>query len=59
MRVIAVIDQPAVIEKILHHLGLWVGPSPHHACRAPPNTPHWEPSDVEDPMPDYENVYCD
>jgi len=33
MRVIAVIDQPQVVEKILRHLGLWSGPS-----KAPPPT---------------------
>ncbi len=29
MRIIAFIDQPEVIEKILTHLGLW--PAPSHA----------------------------
>ncbi len=29
MHIIAFIDQPDVIEKILHHLGLW--PAPSHA----------------------------
>ena len=61
MRVIAVIDQPAVIEKILRHLGLWGGPSPKRASRAPPapnaQPPSWEPDDDVDPMSDYENVF--
>ena len=55
MRVIAVIDQRAVIEKILRHLGLWSG-TPHLApARAPPDadTGPWtrEPCDDVDPMP--------
>jgi hypothetical protein len=50
MRVIAVIDDPAVIRKILRHLGLWHAPPPvrdspgQHECLLEP----W----LEDPMPD-------
>ena len=72
MRVIAVIDQRAVIEKILRHLGSWSG-TPHLApARAPPacarhadrpdaDTGPWtrEACDDADPMPDYENVLTD
>jgi hypothetical protein len=63
MRVIAVIDQPEVVEKILRHLGLWHGASPQRACRAPPEGDieprNWEPFDDVDPMPDYENVFTE
>jgi hypothetical protein len=57
MRVIAVIDDPAVISKILRHLGLWHAPpqvrasSGQSGCALEP----W----LEDPMPDYENVLTD
>jgi len=60
MRVIAVIDQREVVEKILRHLGLWSGGARLVAARAPPDTAAgpWirEPFDDVDPMPDYENV---
>ena len=63
MRLIAVIDQRAVIEKILRHLGQWNGTPPLAPARAPPaaNTGLWtrEPCDDVDPMPDYENVLTD
>lgn len=65
MRVIAVIDQRAVVEKIFRHLGLWSGPdaSGLAPARVPPNadTGPWtrEPCDDVDPMPDYENVLTD
>jgi hypothetical protein len=57
MRVIALIDDPAVVRKILRHLGLWHDPPPvraspgQHECLLEP----W----LEDPMPDYENVLTD
>jgi hypothetical protein len=57
MRVIAVIDDPAVVRKIFRHLGLWHDPPPvraspgQHECLLEP----W----LEDPMPDYENVLTD
>ena len=60
MRVIAVIDQRAVIKKILHHLGLWNGTSLLAPARSPPADADepWtrEPCADVDPMPDYENV---
>ena len=63
MRVIAVIDQRAVIEKILRHLGLWSGTPPLALARSPPaaDAGPWvrEPFDDVDPMPDYENVLTD
>ena len=67
MRVMAVIDQRAVIEKILRHLGQWNG-TPPLAPAAPRRTltpdadaGPWtlEPCDDVDPMPDYENVLTD
>lgn len=63
MRVIAVIDQREVVEKILRHLGLWSGTPLLAPARAPPDTNHgpWtrERFDDVDPMPDYENVLTD
>ncbi|MGO9202132.1 MAG: transposase [Limisphaerales bacterium] len=59
MRVIAVIDDPRVVEKILRHLGGWhdsaAGPSPPGA----PGPYTYEPCDDVDPAPDYENVLTD
>jgi hypothetical protein len=63
MRVIAVIDQRVVIEKILRHLGLWSGGPALAPARAPPDADGgpWirESCDDVDPMPDYENVLTD
>ena len=62
MRVIAVIDQRTVVEKILRHLGLWSGTPLLAPARAPPDADGtWtrEPCDDADPMPDYENVLTD
>lgn len=63
MRVIAVIDQREVVEKILRHLRLWSGTPPLAPARAPPDADagSWtrEPCDDVDPMPDYENVLTD
>lgn len=63
MRVIAVIDQRVVVEKILRHLGQWNGTPPLAPARAPPDADAgpWtrEPFDDVDPMPDYENVLTD
>ena len=59
MRVIAVIDDPRLVQKILRHLGAWHDPP---ARGSPPGAsgPHThEPCDDVDPMPDYENVLCD
>ena len=58
MRVIAVIDQKEVIEKILRHLGLWSVPNPTPP-RSPPQDWVQEPCQDVDPMPEYENVLTD
>jgi hypothetical protein len=59
MRVIGVIDQREVVERILGYLGLGVA-----ARRWPPPDPDagpWirEPFEDVEPMPDYENVLTD
>jgi hypothetical protein len=69
MRVIAVIDDPRVVEKILRHLGAWHDPpacaeaSAGRPARPPPSAvpgPYtYEPCEDVDPMPDYENVLTD
>ena len=59
MRVIAVIDDPLVIDRILRHLGAWHDPP---ACLPPPGAsgPYtYEPCDSVDPMPEYENGLTD
>ena len=59
MRVIAIIDDPLVIERILRHLGAWHDPP---AGLPPPGAsgPYtYEPCDDVDPSPDYENVLTD
>ena len=59
MRVIAVIDDPRVVEQILRHLGAWHDPP----ARLPPpgaTVPcTYEPCDDVAPAPDYENVLAD
>ena len=56
MKIIALIDEAAVIEKILRHLGLWVD---YGASRAPPDETGQgyviEPFE-DDPFPDYESI---
>jgi hypothetical protein len=59
MRIIAVIDDPRLVEKILRHLGAWHDPP---ASLSPPGAPGpytYEPCDDVDPAPDYENVLTD
>ena len=54
MKIIALIDERAVIEKILRHLGLWVG---YGASRAPPDETgqgYFIEQLEEDPFPDYD-----
>ena len=63
MRVIAVIEQAGVIEKILRHKGLWCGTPRVAPSRAPPNAKPAQQEDspyyASDPMPDYDNVFTD
>ncbi len=63
MRLIAVIEDPSVIEKILRHLKLWCGPARFAPVRPPPSAELREPEPEflvdPDPMPDYDNVITD
>jgi hypothetical protein len=59
MRVIAVIDDRRVAEKILRHLGAWHDPPPRPPPQRVPGPYTYEPCDDVDPMPDYENVLTD
>jgi len=65
MRLIAVIDQSEVLEKILRHLKLWCGPATFAPARPPPkgtgaeSEPTFSSENDFDPMPDYENVITD
>jgi hypothetical protein len=59
MRVIAVIDDPRLVQKILRHLVAWHAPP---ASLSPPggSRPYiYAPCGDTDPMPDYENVLTD
>ncbi len=58
MRVLAVIDDPRVVEKILRHLGAWHDP-PSAGPPAGSANPYTREPCLEDPMPDYENVITD
>src|ERR1035437_2248601 len=56
LRVIAVVDDPRVIEKILRHLGAGHDPPPRPP-RPDGSGPYtYEPCEDVDPTPDYENV---
>jgi hypothetical protein len=59
MRVIALVDDPRVVEKILRHLGAWHDPPirPLPPDGSGPNT--YEPCEDVVPMPDCENVLTD
>ena len=59
MRVIAVIDDPRVVEKILRHLGAWHDPPPRPPPPGAPGALHLRTVHDVDPMPDYENVLTD
>ena len=56
MRIITLIDEAAVIERILRHLGLWEAGVRVDAARDPPEPaePVIEPW-LDDPFPNYEN----
>ena len=59
MRVVAVIDDPQVVEKVLCHLGAWHDPPPKPSHGAVPGPYTYAPCEDVDPMPDYENVLTD
>lgn len=59
MRVIALIDDPRLVEKSLRHLGSWHDP-PAGLPRPSATRPcAYEPYGYVDPMPDYENALTD
>ena len=55
MRIVSLIDDPEVIERILRHLGLWEQGVRVLPARAPPEIAEWviEPC-FDDPFPDYD-----
>jgi len=55
MRIVALIDDREVIERILRHLGLWLQGVRVFPARAPPKPDEWviEPC-YDDPFPDYD-----
>ena len=59
MRIIAVIDDPRAVEKILRHLGAWHDPPARLRAPSAPGPYTYEACDDADPMPDYENVLTD
>jgi hypothetical protein len=63
MRLIAVVDDPPVVERILRHLNLWCGPAHFAPARPPPSGDLPEPDPNfpidSDPLPDYEPVITD
>ena len=59
MRVIAVIDDPNVAEKIFRHLGAWHVPPPRPPPQPVPGPDTCEPCDDVAPTPDCENVLTD
>ena len=52
MRLVSLIDDREVIEKILRHLGLWEEGVRVHTGTDPPGEPTVEPW-LDDPFPDY------
>ncbi len=59
MRVIGVIDERRVVEKILRYLGAWHDLPPRPPPGSVPGPYTYEQCEDEDPMPDYENVLTD
>ena len=59
MRVIAVIDDPRVVEKVLRHLGAWHDPPVGLPPPASSGPYTYEPFDDVAPTPDYENALTD
>ena len=55
MRIVALIDDREVIERILRHLGLWEQGVRVFPARAPPEADEWViESCYDDPFPDYD-----
>ena len=59
MRVLALIDDRAVAEKILRHLGVWHAPPVVMTTPGSSGNHTRVPFDDVDPMPDYDNVLTD
>ena len=59
MRVLCVIDDPEIVEKILRHLGAWHDPPAQLRPVPLPGPYTLEPCEDVDPTPDYENVLTD
>jgi hypothetical protein len=53
MRIVSLIDDQAVIKRILRHLGLWEQGVRVHSGTDPPGQPVIEPC-LDDPFPDYD-----
>ena len=53
MRIVSLLDDRAVIERILRHLGLWEQGVRVHSGTDPPGPPFIEPC-LDDPFPDYD-----
>jgi hypothetical protein len=53
MRIVSLIDEREVIERILRHLGLWEEPVCLHPARAPPDGERVAELFPDDPFPDY------
>jgi hypothetical protein len=59
MRVIAVIDDPRVVEKNLRHLGAWHDPPAVWPAPGVSGPDTYKPCEDVDPMPDYGKVLTD
>jgi hypothetical protein len=53
MRIVSLIDERDVIERILRYLGLWEEPVPFYSARAPPGGEGTVELFPDDPFPDY------
>jgi hypothetical protein len=54
MRIVSLIDERAVIERILRHLGLWEQGVRVSPARAPPEIAEWVIEPCLDDLPDYD-----
>ena len=59
MRVIAIVVDPRVVERILRRLGVWHDPPARLPAPGAPGPYTHEACDDVDPTPDYENVLTD